>query len=76
MYVRGWVAGREFAEGVILFLHPATSDFSYRNSFHIICRLFLFLAPTRRANARAKVEDYRKSGKTKLITPGISTSQR
>lgn len=28
VYVRGWGAGRGFAEGVILFLHPATSDFS------------------------------------------------
>lgn len=48
----------------------------FLNSFHITYRLFLFLAPTRGPNTHTKVEDYRKSGKTKLITPGISTSQR
>lgn len=60
-------------EGVILFLLPTTSDFF--NSFHITYRLVLLRSPAHGPNPCTKGEDYRKSGKTKLITRGISTSQ-
>lgn len=76
MCVRGWMSGgrwRGGSEGVILFLHLTTSDFF--NSFHITYQLVLFHSPAHSPNAHTKGEDYRKSGKTKLITRGISTSQ-
>lgn len=59
--------------GSIYFYIPTTSDFF--NSFHITYRLVLPHSPTRGPNPHTKGEDYRKSGKTKLITGGISTSQ-
>lgn len=47
----------------------------FKNSFHITYRLALFPSPAHGPNPNTKGEDYRKSGKTKLITWGISTSQ-
>lgn len=46
----------------------------FLNSFHITYQFFfLFGSSARAPNPHTK--DYRKSGKTKLITQGISTSQ-
>lgn len=70
--VCGWREGPEGGGHSIL-----TSNYVRFFLIHSILPtdLFCFPSPAHGPNPNTKGEDYRKSGKTKLITRGISTSQ-
>lgn len=69
--------GSVCAWGAVMGVHSTLISHNVRfsNSFHITYWPFLFPSAAHAPNPHTKADDYEKSGKTKLITWGISTSQ-